>query len=225
MIYCVEDDKNIQRIEVYKLNSMGFDAKGCDNAEDLFAAIEVEFPRLIILDIMLEGKDGMEILNELKNNPKTKDVPVIMATAKGDELDKIRALDLGADDYLVKPISMLEMVSRVKAVLRRYEPQQDEAVNVFKYKNIEVDLKGYTVKVDGVDVELTFKEYQLLVALLKKPGVVLSRQQLLNDIWNITYEGASRTVDVHIGTLRHKLKDAGKYIITKRNIGYKVEKE
>lgn len=224
MIYCVEDDKNIQKIEVYTLNSMGFEAKGLDNGEALFAAIKEKFPRLIILDIMLEGKDGIEILKTLRSLPETKNIPVIMATAKGEEYEKIEALDLGADDYLVKPISMLEMVSRVKAVLRRYEISQEETKRVLKYKEIEINLDGHLVKIAGEDIDLTHKEYQLLVMLVKNQGIVLSRSQLLKDIWDIAYEGSSRTVDVHIRTLRSKLKESGKYILTIRNVGYKMEK-
>lgn len=225
VIYCVEDDKNIQNIEVYTLKSMGFEAQGLDDGKALFAAIEEKMPRLIILDIMLDGKDGIEILKELKSKQKTKHIPIIMATAKGEEYEKIEALDLGADDYLVKPISMLEMVSRVKAVLRRYEFSKEEDSNILKYGDLEIDQEGHLVKMAGQDLDLTYKEYQLLVMLIKNQGIVLTRAQLLKEIWDIAYEGSSRTVDVHIRTLRQKLKENGKNILTIRNVGYKMEKE
>ncbi len=222
MIYCVEDDKSIQNIEVYTLKNMGFEALGLDNFVELEKALEKEIPKLIILDIMLSGEDGISILKKLKSDKKTADIPIIMATANGKDYDKIEALDLGADDYLVKPFSMLEMVSRVKAVLRRCEKEVSEDILV--YEKISIDINARSVKVSDEKVVLTLKEYELLKLMLLNQGRVFSREELLNIIWDLEYIGESRTVDVHIRTLRHKLGVMGSCIKTVRGVGYSVER-
>jgi two-component system alkaline phosphatase synthesis response regulator PhoP len=218
MIYCVEDDRSIRELITYTLKISGFEAEGFENAEDFFDAIEKETPELILLDIMLEGKDGLQILKELKENDKFKDVPVIMATARTSEFDKVIGLDSGADDYLAKPFGMMEMVSRVKAVLRR--SQKNPADQVIRYKEIEIDKAKYSVRIDDNQIDLTPKEYDLLLCLAENPGIVFSREQLLDKIWGLDYLGESRTIDVHINTLRNKLGLCGKYIVTMHGIGY-----
>ncbi len=218
MIYCVEDDRSIRELITYTLKISGFEAEGFENAEDFFDAIEKETPELILLDIMLEGKDGLQILKELKENDKFKDVPVIMATARTSEFDKVIGLDSGADDYLAKPFGMMEMVSRVKAVLRR--SQKNPADQVIRYKEIEIDKAKYSVRIDDNQIDLTPKEYDLLLCLAENPGIVFSREQLLAKIWGLDYLGESRTIDVHINTLRNKLGLCGKYIVTMHGIGY-----
>ncbi len=218
MIYCVEDDRSIRELITYTLKISGFETEGFENAEDFFDAIEKETPELILLDIMLEGKDGLQILKELKENDKFKDVPVIMATARTSEFDKVIGLDSGADDYLAKPFGMMEMVSRVKAVLRR--SQKNPADQVIRYKEIEIDKAKYSVRIDDNQIDLTPKEYDLLLCLAENPGILFSREQLLDKIWGLDYLGESRTIDVHINTLRNKLGLCGKYIVTMHGIGY-----
>ena len=221
MIYCVEDDTNIRELMVYALKASGFEAEGfCDGAA-LFEGLERKKPQLITLDIMLPGLDGVEILKRLRSAPATERIPVIMASAKGTEYDKVLGLDLGADDYLVKPFSMMEMVSRIRAVLRRAEPAQQNAV--LKLGLLEMDPDAHTVHSAGQRVELTYKEFELLRLFLKHPGRVYSRDQLLEKIWGADYLGETRTVDVHIGTLRTKLGDCGEYIRTVRGVGYRLE--
>lgn len=221
MIYCVEDDASIRDIELYTLRSTGFSAEGFADGEAFFAALSRELPELVILDVMLPKTDGVEILTALKADPRTRDVPVIMATAKGAEYDKIQSLDLGADDYLVKPFGMMEMVSRVKAVLRRSAPR--DAARLLTKGGLTVNLTEHTVLVDGARVELTLKEYELLRLFLENPGRVFTRDSLLSEIWGMDYDGETRTVDVHIRTLRQKLNGAGGVIETVRGVGYRLE--
>ena len=220
-IWCVEDDASIRDIEIYTLNSTGFEARGFENGEDFFAALAQETPDLVILDVMLPGMDGVSILRKMKDNAATKRLPVIMATAKGMEYDKIQSLDLGADDYLVKPFGMMEMVSRVRAVLRRCAPLGEGSV--LRAGNLIVSLDERTVTANGNRVNLTYKEFELLKLFLSHPKMVFTRDQLLSNVWNIDYAGETRTVDVHIQTLRQKLGDCGRMIETVRNVGYRLE--
>lgn len=218
MIYIVEDDEDIQQIELYTLQNTGFEAKGFSDGAAFWAAMQTNKPDLVILDVMLPDEDGVQILKKLKGNPQTAGIPVIFASAKGTEFDKIKGLDLGADDYLVKPFGMMEMVSRVKAVMRRSStPVSQAPVN----GPIEIRLDQHKVFVYGKEVELTLKEFELLNLLLSHPGIVFTREQMLEQIWGFLYDGETRTVDVHIGTLRQKLGEAGKQIETVRGVGYR----
>lgn len=224
MIWCVEDDVSIRDIEVYTLEQTGFIAKGFGDGDSFWMELATtdELPELVILDIMLPGEDGVSLLIKIKASSRTKDIPVIMATAKSVEYDKIKSLDLGADDYLVKPFGMMEMVSRIKAVLRRCMPKKE---NKTKYVNgiIELNVEEHTVLVDGKSVSLTYKEYEILKIFLMHPGMAYTRNQLLSEVWGIDSYGETRTVDMHIKTLRQKLGDGGRYITTVRNVGYKME--
>ncbi len=224
MIWCVEDDPGIREIELYALKSTGFEARGFDNGASMLSAIEETLPDLIILDIMLPGDDGIQILKELKSSPRTSDVPVIMATAKGMEYDKIQGLDLGADDYLVKPFGVMEMISRVRAVLRRYV-RNDDSNSVLRAGELELSPIEHKVTIDEHPIELTYKEFELLKLFLSNPGVAFTRDQLFSKIWGSDFCGESRTIDIHIGTLRQKLGDYGKIIKTVRNVGYRLEVE
>ena len=221
MIWCVDDDKTICDIEVYALKQTGFEAKGFSDGISMLEQLKVEKPDLIILDVMLPEKDGLEVLKELKSSSETSKIPVIMATAKGTEMDKVSGLDNGADDYLVKPFGVMEMVSRVKAVLRRVSGDSDSVLNVGK---ISLITKEHVVKVDGEKVSLTLKEYELLKLFMENVGIVFSRNQLLSLIWSTDYVGESRTVDMHIKNLRQKLLQCGKYIQTVIGVGYKMER-
>lgn len=221
MIFCVEDDHAIRDLMIYALNSAGFDAKGFPDGDSFSEALKGERPQLIMLDIMLPGEDGITILKRLRSNAATADIPVIMATAKGTEYDKVIGLDLGADDYLAKPFGMMEMVSRVKAVLRRTEPK--DAAKILQVGKLSLNTGEHTVSVEGERVQLTLKEYELLQKFMENLGRVFSRDQLLQSIWGIDYLGETRTVDVHIGTLRTKLGACGNYIETVRGVGYRME--
>jgi two-component system alkaline phosphatase synthesis response regulator PhoP len=221
MIWCVDDDNTIRDIEVYTLTQTGFEAKGFADGISMLEALKTEKPELIVLDIMLPGKDGVEILKEIRINPETRKIPVIMATAKGTEMDKIQGLDTGADDYLVKPFGVMEMVSRIKAVLRRCEP--DEKEEVLSIGEITLSDKEHLVTVNGEKVVLTFKEFEILKLFMSNPGIVFSRDKLLSEVWGIDYLCESRTVDMHIKTLRQKLGDAGALIETVIGVGYKME--
>ena len=221
MIWCVDDDNTIRDIEVYTLVKTGFEAKGFANGISMLEALKTEKPELIVLDIMLPGKDGVDVLKEIRNNPETCKIPVIMATAKGTEMDKIQGLDTGADDYLVKPFGVMEMVSRIKAVLRRCEP--NEAEKELSVGNITLNDQKHMVTVMGEKVTLTFKEFEMLKLFMSHPGVVYSRDKLLSEIWGSEYLGESRTVDMHIKTLRQKLGEAGKHIETVIGVGYRLE--
>lgn len=221
MIWCVDDDKTIRDIEVYTLTQTGFKAKGFSDGLSVLEALRSEKPELIVLDIMLPGKDGVEVLKELRSRPDTRKIPVIMATAKGTEMDKIQGLDAGADDYLVKPFGVMEMVSRIKAVLRRCE--SDSQGDTLSYGDITFSEKAHLVTVNGEKVSLTFKEFEILKLFIKNPGIVFSRDKLLSEIWGIDYLGESRTVDMHIKTLRQKLGSAGACIRTVVGVGYRME--
>ena len=221
MIWCVEDDASIRDIELYTLRSTGFEAKGFEDGGTFLAALETERPELVILDVMLPGMDGVELLRRMKAAAHLADIPVIMATAKGAEYDKIQSLDLGADDYLVKPFGMMEMVSRVKAVLRRCRPISP--AKQLTAGGLTMDLEERTVTADGERISLTYKEFELLRLFLSRPGVAFTREQLLSDIWGMDYTGETRTVDMHIKTLRQKLGNYGGIIETVRHIGYRLE--
>ena len=221
MIWCVEDDPSIREIEVYALNSTGLEARGFADGEEFWKALEGETPELVLLDVMLPGEDGVAILKRLRGHERWRDIPVIMATAKGTEFDKVQSLDLGADDYITKPFGMMEMVSRVKAVLRRVNHTAPSPT--LTYKTIELNEASHRVSVEGKNVELTVKEYELLRLFLKNPGVAFTRDNLLSSIWESEFQGETRTVDVHIASLRTKLGAAGEYIKTLRGVGYRLE--
>ena len=223
MIFCVEDDRNIRELVVYTLSSTGMEAEGFEDGEVFFKALAERLPELILLDIMLPGEDGMAILKKLKNNKKTKDIPVIMVTAKGTEYDKVSGLDAGADDYVTKPFGMMELVSRIKAVMRR--TKKKEEIEVLKAGPIVLNEKKHEVLVDGAHVSLTLKEYEMLKRLMHNKGIVLTRDRLLEEIWGYDFDGETRTVDVHIRTLRQKLGKAGEEIETVRGVGYRITED
>lgn len=223
MIYIVEDDVSIRELVVYTLGQTGFDAVGFSTAAELFAALQKQLPQLVILDIMLGGMDGLMILKELKGTPAYTKIPVIMATAKGSEYDKVTGLELGADDYLVKPFGMMELVARVKAVLRRSASYQEQKKGVLQCGEVSLDRDSHKVLVYSEQIHVTAKEFALLTLFLEYPGQVLSRDQILSTIWGYDFDGESRTVDVHVKTLRTKLGAAGGYIVTVRGVGYKME--
>ena len=221
MIWCVDDDNTIRDIEVYTLTQTGFEAKGFADGISMLEALKSDKPELIVLDIMLPGRDGIDVLKEIRSNPDTCKIPVIMATAKGTEMDRIQGLDTGADDYLVKPFGVMEMISRIKAVLRRCKPDQKK--DVLSVAEITLSEKEHLVTVSGEKVVLTFKEFEILKLFMSSPGIVLSRDKLLSEVWGVDYLGESRTVDMHIKTLRQKLGSAGSYIETVIGVGYKME--
>ena len=221
MIWCVEDDASIRDIEVYALQSTGFEAKGFEDGTSFWEALRTGRPELVVLDVMLPGIDGMELLRRMRADAALSDIPVVMATAKGAEYDKIRGLDLGADYYLTKPFGVMELVSCVKAVLRRYQPEK--AAHLLRSGGLVVDLNAHTVTVDGARVALTYKEFELLRLFLSHPGMAFTRDQLFQEIWGMDYCGETRTVDVHIGTLRTKLGAAGDILQTVRGVVYKLE--
>ena len=220
MIWCVEDDDGIRDIETYALNSTGLQAQGFPDGAAFWAALQTQTPDLVILDVMLPGEDGVTLLQKLKGDPRFREIPVIMATAKGAEYDKIQGLDLGADDYLVKPFGVMEMVSRVKAVLRRCRPK---AAQTLADGGLVLDPEQRTVTADGQRISLTYKEFELLRLFLSRPGTAFPREQLFTQVWNMAYMDDSRTLDMHIRTLRQKLGDYGKRIETVRNVGYRWE--
>lgn len=221
MIYCVEDDGSVRDIEVYTLRSTGFEAEGFADGESFFAAMKEKLPDLVILDIMLPGEDGVAILERLRSDARTARIPIIMATAKGTEFDKVKALDMGADDYLVKPFGMMEMVSRVRAVLRRVDGEV-QGITVLRHGPLVLEPEKYYVTVDGEPVDLTRREFELLTALMQHPGMVYTRDRLLDQVWQYDYVGETRTVDMHIKTLRQKLGEAGELIETVRGVGYRL---
>ena len=221
MIWCVEDDASIRDIEVYALQSTGFKARGFEDGTSFWEALRTERPELVVLDVMLPGIDGMELLRRMRADSGLSDIPVVMATAKGAEYDKIRGLDLGADYYLVKPFGVMELVSCVKAVLRRCQPEK--AAHPLRSGGLVVDLNAHTVTVDGARVALTYKEFELLRLFLSHPGMAFTRDQLFQEIWGMDYCGETRTVDMHIRTLRQKLGPYGALIETVRNVGYRLE--
>ena len=218
MILCVEDDGNIRDLIVYTLNTTGLETKGVEDGKHFFEILKNESPELILLDIMLPGEDGLSILKKIKGNPRTKDIPVIVVSAKGAEYDKVVGLDEGADDYVTKPFGMLELLARVKAVLRR--TKKVKSIAEVSYDSLKIDLKRHEVKVDGVLIVLTLKEFELLRMLMENKETVLTRDQLLEEIWGYDFDGETRTVDVHVRTLRQKLGEAGELIKTVRGVGY-----
>lgn len=222
MIYCVEDENSIRDLIIYTLKASGFDAQGFEDDAGFWSAMKEHLPELIILDVMLPGEDGLTILKKLRSSPMTADIPVIMATAKDSEYDKVNGLDSGADDYLAKPFGMMEMVSHIKAVLRRTKPKQP---SILKCGGISLDESRHCVTVNGTPVLLTVKEYELLKLFMDNPGRVFTREVLLSVIWGLDSVRETRTVDVHIGTLRTKLADAGDLIETVRGVGYKMEEK
>lgn len=225
MIICVEDEQNICELEVYTLQSVGMEVIGCASGRELFALLEKNLPDLIVLDIMLPDEDGISILQRLRSDERYAGIPVIMATAKGSEFDKVKGLDSGADDYIAKPFGMLEMVARIKAVLRRCEGKRKAllANNAeIRIGALAVNQLEHKVSVNDEEVILTLKEYELLKKFLLHPGIVFSRDKLLNDIWGYEFSGETRTVDVHIRTLRQKLGSAGELIETIRGVGYRM---
>lgn len=221
MIWCVEDDASIRDIEVYTLTSTGFEARGFDDGVSFWSALQTQKPDLVVLDVMLPGVDGIELLQRMKASAELRTIPVVMATAKGAEYDRIRGLDLGADYYLVKPFGVMELVSCVKAVLRRCRP--DKAAHLLRSGGLVVDLDAHTVTVDGARVALTYKEFELLRLFLSHPGMAFTRDQLFQEIWGMDFCGETRTVDMHIRTLRQKLGPYGRRIETVRNVGYRME--
>ena len=221
MIYIVEDDAAIRELEQYALQSSGYEVASFESSEPFWQAMHAAEPELVILDVMLPGEDGVAILKRLRADERYRDIPVIMATARSTEFDKVQSLDLGADDYITKPFGMMEMVSRVKAVLRRSQPKQ--TVALLKLDGLTLDEGQHTVTIDGQRITLTYKEYELLRLFLSHPGMAFSREQLLQTVWNTDYAVETRTVDMHIRTLRQKLGDYGRYIETIRGVGYRLE--
>ena len=220
MIFCVEDDSNIRELVIYTLETTGFKARGFEDGKEFLEALALETPELILLDIMLPGMDGLELLSKLKASPKNRDIPVIMLTAKGAEYDKVKALDAGADDYVTKPFGMMELVSRIKAVLRR--SRKTEEKSQIELSGICMNIKKHEVTVNGKEVALTLKEFELLEKMMLNKGIVLTRDQLLTEIWGYDFDGETRTVDVHVRTLRQKLGEKGDLIQTVRGVGYRV---
>lgn len=220
-IYIVEDDINIREIERYALKNSGYEVEEFESGATLFEMLKEKIPALILLDIMLPDEDGLDILTKIRADKRTAGIPIIMVTAKTSELDKVKGLDLGADDYITKPFGVMELISRVKALLRRAKSVEIESRLV--YREIILDNDKHAVTLAGMPCELTFKEFELLKYLLANQGIVLSRDKIMDKVWGFEYEGESRTVDMHIKTLRQKLGTAGAYIKTVRNVGYMVE--
>lgn len=221
LVYVVEDDKNISEIECFALTNAGHEVVECSCGKELDKKLMEKVPDLILLDIMLPDEDGLRILSRIRNVPATKKVPVIMVTAKAMEIDKVKGLDMGADDYLTKPFGVMELISRVKALLRRSGRMENE--KMFLVGNLYIDDEKHIVNVAGETIDLTYKEYELLKYMVINQGIVLSRENIMQKIWGCDYEGESRTLDVHIKTLRQKLGDLGAYIKTVRNVGYVIE--
>ena len=220
MIYLIEDDNNIRELVIYTLNSTGFEVKGFERPSELYSSLEEKLPELILLDIMLPEEDGLSILKKLKSSSKYKNIPIIMLTAKGTEIDKVKGFEAGADDYIAKPFGMMELVARVKARLR--STGRESALSEYTVGELYVCPKKHIVTVKDQSVTLTLKEFEMLCMLLENRNVVLTRDQILNKIWGYSFDGESRTVDVHIRTLRQKLGEAGDVIETVRGIGYKI---
>lgn len=220
MIFCVEDDGNIRELVVYTLETTGFSARGFEDGRQFFEALAEELPELVLLDIMLPGEDGMEILKKLKASSRTRDIPVIMLTAKGAEYDKVMGLDSGADDYVTKPFGMMELVSRIRAVMRRAGKKSEADIHMLG--ELCMDVKKHEVTVEGQGIALTLKEFELLKRLMTNRNIVLTRDRLLEEIWGYDFDGETRTVDVHVRTLRQKLGKAGEYIETVRGVGYRM---
>ena len=221
LIYIVEDDKNIREIEAFALKNSGYQIRDFECAAQFYAKLEEKLPNLILLDVMLPDEDGLNIVKRIRNNPESRKIPVIMVTAKTTELDKVKGLDMGADDYLTKPFGVMELISRVKALLRRCEGAEDE--KYYSVRDLLLDVEKHTVSVEGENIELTYKEYELLRLLMQNAGIVTSRETILARVWGTDFEGESRTLDMHIKTLRQKLGSAGSMIKTIRNVGYIIE--
>lgn len=221
-VFCVEDDNSIRELICYTLNSSGFQANGFECAGDFFDEMKNKLPDLVILDLMLPDIDGMSVLTKLRSDSKTCNIPVIILSAKSDRLDKIKGLDNGADDYITKPFDILELISRIRAVIRRSSPSQDSVINEISCKGISINPSSHTVFADGKEITLTYKEYELLKILVLNKNIVMTRSVLMEKVWGFDFEGETRTVDVHIRTLRQKLGDCGHLIETVRNVGYKV---
>ena len=219
MIYYVEDDDSIRELVAYTLAQMGMETQGFTCADEFWPAMAKSLPDLILLDVMLPGEDGLQILARLHNDSQTRDIPVMMITAKGTEFDKVKGLDLGADDYIVKPFGMAELIARVRARLRRIAPKADQ--DMLEFGGIALDKRAHAVRIDGENAPLTLKEYDLLCLLMENKGIAFSREQLLDRIWDYSYDGGTRTVDVHIQTLRAKLGRYGSRIETVRGVGYR----
>ena len=220
LIYIVEDDSSIRELEKYALLNSGFTVEGFDNSKELYNALGTNLPVLIILDIMLPGEDGLNILKKIRQTPNYKYIPVIMVTAKTSEIDAVKGLDMGADDYITKPFGVMELISRIKAVLRRTQTQK---VNTVSLDEITIDEERHIVYINGEQVELTYKEYEILKLLIINKGIVLSRDRLMENIWGYDFEQGNRTVDVHIQSLRKKLGPSGDHIKTIRHVGYKID--
>ena len=218
-IFCVEDEENIRELILYALKSSGFEALGFEEGESFFQSLKGQLPDLVLLDIMLPDIEGTEILRRIRMDPHTAHIPVILLTAKSSELDKVKGLDLGADDYITKPFGVLELISRIKAVLRRINPKSKDIIS---YKELVVNNKSRTVYASGEEIALTYKEFELLYYLLKNKGIVLSRDKIMDAVWGFEFQGETRTVDMHIKTLRHKLGALGNIIETVRGVGYKI---
>ncbi len=219
LVYIVEDDTSIRELETYALKNASFEVLGFADGVAMMTAMESRVPDIILLDIMLPNEDGLDILNKIRNSAIYCNIPVVMVTAKTSEIDAVKGLDMGADDYITKPFGVMELVSRVKAILRRLERGKK---SVLKFKNISLDENRHTVLVDGTEVELTYKEYEILKHLIRNKDIVLSRDRLMEIVWGYNFEQGNRTVDVHIQSLRKKLGGAGEHIKTIRNVGYKV---
>ena len=220
MIYIVEDDRNIQEIELFALKNSGYQAAGFETAKEFYKALSEKLPELILLDIMLPDEDGLSILKRLRTRADTQKIPVILVTAKTSEIDKVKGLDGGADDYIAKPFGVMEMIARVKALLRRSGGMEE---NLLTCGNVTLDGEKRMVYVDGKSIELTYKEFELLKLLMKNHGIVISRDVIMERVWDSSFEGESRTIDVHVRTLRQKLGDGGSIIKTIRNVGYMVD--
>ena len=220
MIYIVEDDRNIQEIELFALKNSGYQAVGFETAKEFYRALEAKLPELILLDIMLPDEDGLSILARLRANQDTRRIPVMLVTAKSTELDKVKGLDTGADDYIAKPFGVMEMIARVKALLRRSGAQEE---NVITCGDVTLDSDKRMVTAMGRAVELTYKEFELLRLLMKNRGIVISRDVIMERVWDSSFEGESRTIDVHVRTLRAKLGESGTLIKTIRNVGYMAD--
>ncbi len=219
LVYIVEDDTSIRELEMYALKNANFSVVGFEEGTSFLKELDKKIPDIILLDIMLPQGDGLQLLSQIRNTAQYSNIPVIMVTAKTSEIDAVKGLDMGADDYIAKPFGVMELVSRVKAILRRTEKK---ARPVLAYKNIELDEGRHTVLVNKSEVELTYKEYEILKHLIRNRGIVLSRDRLMEIVWGYNFEQGNRTVDVHIQSLRKKLGDAGEHIKTIRNVGYKV---
>lgn len=220
MIYLVEDEKNIRELVVYTLNGAGLETKGFENASDFWRAIIKEVPSLLLLDIMLPDEDGLSILKKIRDDGNFRKLPVVLLTAKGSEYDKVIGLDAGADDYIAKPFGMLELIARVKAILRRTTPE--EANEDYRVGSLYVSPAKHLVQVDEKSITLTYKEFEMLIYFLENMDMVLTRDKILSKIWGYNFDGETRTVDVHVRTLRQKLGSAGDIIETIRGVGYKI---